>query len=99
MNLEIIYPASSNVIDYDKQILNTLKDFPEKILCWIIHEGILRKNLSVNIVEKNFYARSLWKIMKKIFAFIQNLYFYDYNFYIELILKSFWIDSIWTKST
>ena len=50
-------------------LVNTaIKDFPEKILWLIILEGILRKNLSVNIVERIFYACSLWKNTKKIFA-------------------------------
>ena len=50
-------------------LVNTaIKDFPEKILWLIILEGILRKNLSVTIVARNFYSRSLWKNTKIMFA-------------------------------
>ena len=49
-------------------VSTAIKDFPEKILWLIILEGILRKNLSVNIVARNFYSRSPWKNTKIMFA-------------------------------
>ena len=50
-------------------LVDTVKKvFPEKILWLIIHKGILGKNLSVTIAEKNFYSSSLWKNMKKMFV-------------------------------
>ena len=49
-------------------VSTAIKDFPEKILWLITLEGIQRKNLSVNIVARNFYSRNPWKNTKIMFA-------------------------------